>query len=220
MHRLTPSSECDNARITKACLPCAQVKARCEVVIEDETCKRYISPHYHLPVNLTRTRCRRLNKTCSGQPPGAHRRKKLKTSEVARLEEKLDGVTAILAASHRTSSGVGGLPPSNPVDLSPAAWIDQFIQRDLQGEMLLQTFRREIQSLFPFIVIPTSTTYLDLREEKPFLVLAVVMVGCRRDQALQTAIAKRLREIISHNILIKGEKSLDMLQSLLVYVNW
>ncbi|OQV08214.1 Fungal specific transcription factor domain-containing protein [Cladophialophora immunda] len=104
--------------------------------------------------------------------------------------------------------------------MSPAAWIDPFVQNELEAEMILETFRTQIQPLFPFVVIPPSMSYLVLKQKKPFLVLAILMVGCRHDQARQIALAKGLREIISHNILIKGEQSLDLLQSLLVYVNW
>jgi hypothetical protein len=104
--------------------------------------------------------------------------------------------------------------------LGPATWIAHFIPSDSEGEMILQTFRSEMEPLFPFVVTVPSMTFRDLKEKKPFLVLTILMVGCRHDQIQQTAIARKIREILSHNILIKGEQSLDLLQSLLVYVNW
>lgn len=74
--------------------------------------------------------------------------------------------------------------------------------------------------LFPFVVILPSMTFIELRDKKPFLLLAILMLGFRHDQVRQTAIAKKIREIISYNVLIKGEQSLDILQCLLVYLNW
>ena len=86
--------------------------------------------------------------------------------------------------------------------------------------MILHTFRGEIAPLFPFVVILPSMTFTDLREKKPFLALAILMVGYRHDHVRQTAIAKSMRDIISYKLLIKGERNLDILQSLLVYVDW
>nr|KAK5451282.1 hypothetical protein LTR18_001301 [Exophiala xenobiotica] len=63
-------------------------------------------------------------------------------------------------------------------------------------------------------------TFAELRHEKPLLVLAIMMVSCRHDQMRQTAIAKKLRELISHKMLIQGERNLDILQCLLVDLSW
>jgi len=115
---------------------------------------------------------------------------------------------------------VGASPASNPADFAPAAWIDQFITSDSEAEMMLQSFCSEMAPLFPFVVILPSMTFIELRDKKPFLLLAILMLGFRHDQVRQTAIAKKIREIISYNVLIKGEQSLDILQCLLVYLNW
>lgn len=63
-------------------------------------------------------------------------------------------------------------------------------------------------------------TFVALKEQKPLLVLAILMVDCRNDRIRQTTIAKKIREIISSDLLIKGEHNLDLLQCLLIYVNW
>ena len=61
---------------------------------------------------------------------------------------------------------------------------------------------------------------MEFSEKKPFLFLVIIMVACRRDQARQTAITRKLREIISYSVLVKGEQSLDLVQGLLLYVSW
>ncbi|EXJ68069.1 uncharacterized protein A1O5_08684 [Cladophialophora psammophila CBS 110553] len=63
-------------------------------------------------------------------------------------------------------------------------------------------------------------TFVEMRQKKPFLVLAILMVGYRQDPARQTTIAHKLREMVSHSMLVQGKKSLDMLQALLVYLSW
>ena len=101
-----------------------------------------------------------------------------------------------------------------------AAFIDQTIDSDSEGETLLQAFRKDIEPLFPFVLTLPSMTFVDLKEQKPLLVLVILMVGCRYDQVRQTAIARKIREIISYDLLMRGEQNLDLLQCLLVYVNW
>ena len=160
-----------------------------------------------------------MNKKCSGQAPGAHKRKFGKVSQVASLEEKLDGVAAILTASQRVSTGASD-GSSILSDLEPVAYINQFISNSDEAEMILDRFRTVTTPLFPFVVVPPNMNFADLKEQKPFLTLAVLMVGCRHDHVQQTNIAQTIREIVSNRVLIKGERNLDMLQCLLVYVSW
>jgi hypothetical protein len=132
----------------------------------------------------------------------------------------LNGVTSILASSQLVASGLNVLLPPDSPDCAPSAWIDLFVKNDVEADLMLQTYRSEIQPLFPFVVILPSITFTLLRQEKPLLVLAILMVSCRHDQVRQTTIAKKLRELISHKMLIKGERNLDILQCLLVYLSW
>jgi hypothetical protein len=111
-------------------------------------------------------------------------------------------------------------PSLSSLDNGPAAYIDQSINNGREAEIVLQSFRIEMTPLFPFVVIPPSMTFVEMRQKKPFLVLAILMVGCRQDPARQTTIAHKLREMVSHSMHIQGEKSLDMLQALLVYLSW
>jgi len=85
---------------------------------------------------------------------------------------------------------------------------------------MLQIYCSEMQPLFPFVVTLPGVTFAELRQQKPLLVLALLMVSCRHDQPRQIAIARKLRELISYMMLIKGERSLDILQCLLVYLSW
>lgn len=107
----------------------------------------------------------------------------------------------------------------DPVDLTAAAWVDHFVQNDSEAELMLENFRK-VNPLFPFVIIPPGIVFKALKEQRPYLILSILMVSCRNDQAQRRVIAQKIREIISHNILVKGEQSLDILQCLLVYVNW
>lgn len=185
------------ARVPKACLPCAKVKARCEVDAGCSACQR----------------CRRLKKTCRGQAPGAHRRTQ-RTPDIA------NGADAFLAASRLASNGPGTDPYASPADLTPSTCIAQVFSDDSETEIILQTFKDVFQPLFPFVVLQEGVSSQDLRRNKPFLFLVILMVASRHDEVRQAFIAKKLRDIISYTLLVKGERSLEILQGLLIYVNW
>ncbi|OAL38891.1 hypothetical protein AYO20_01642 [Fonsecaea nubica] len=175
-------------------------------------------------------RCLRLKKACRAQPPGAHRRKPrqesyadiLRIRDVTRLEQKLDGMTAILTASR-----LGALKPTNsPLQLSTVpllsltACFDQFIKSSDEARLMLDVFRNEFMPYFPFVIIQPHTSLEELREQKPFLLMVVMLVTCRHDIPRQTALGKTLKELIGQKMMTYGEQSLDLLQGLLVYLAW
>ncbi|EHY57189.1 Transcription factor opdL [Exophiala dermatitidis] len=209
---LSPPNEGPGPRVIKACVPCARLKVKCENEPGANVCKR----------------CRRLGKLCTVQQPGSQTHKKLKkSSTVARLEEKLDGVAAILAASERDRERMRGgdqpetsdFPP-HPALLSPTTCLEQHIKDETEAQLILDAFRNDMAPFFPFVVIPPAMTVDQLKRKNPFLLLSAMMVGCRHDKVRQMAMAKAFRELVSHRILVKGEQSLDLLQSLLVYIAW
>lgn len=144
------------------------------------------------------------------------------SSDVSRLEEKLDGVAAILAASNKTgaSNVAASQGLSRDVCLSSASEIERFVKNDQEAESFLNAFRDKMAPYFPFVVVPESTSLEDLKERKPFLLLVLVTLGCRHDVPRQTTMAKRIRELLSERILLKGEQNIDLLQGLLVYLAW
>ncbi|OCT49937.1 putative trna processing endoribonuclease protein [Cladophialophora carrionii] len=137
--------------------------------------------------------------------------------DVSRLERKLDGVAAILAASDNVGlarASSGQTPPTI------GGYIDQFLQSDDEAHLMLDIFRNELTPHFPFVVISPWVTSSDVRARKPFFFLTVMMITCRHDIPRQGAIAKAIREILSQRMLIKSEQSLDMLQGMLFYLAW
>ncbi|KAL2428740.1 hypothetical protein ABEF95_006154 [Exophiala dermatitidis] len=209
---LSPPSEGPGPRVIKACVPCARLKVKCEIEPGARVCKR----------------CRRLGKLCSAQQPGSQTRKKpKKSSTAARLEEKPDGVAAILAASERDRGRMWGgelLETSefalHPGLLSPIACLEEHIKDETEAQLILHAFRNDMAPFFPFVVIPPTMSIDQLKRKSPFLSLSAIMVGCRHDKVRQMAMAKAFRELVSHRILVKGEQSLDLLQGLLVYIAW
>lgn len=88
------------------------------------------------------------------------------------------------------------------------------------AEMALLIFQTKLASRFPFVVIPAATTYQQLRQAKPFLSQTVVLVASKQNEASRTEGENLLLAYLSEHLVVRGEKSLDLLQGLLVYIAW
>jgi len=87
-------------------------------------------------------------------------------------------------------------------------------------ETYLETFRTQMAGYFPFVVIDKGISARDLKKNKPFLFKTVVMAGSYKDVGRQAALGKEVAEYLSRRVLVEGEKNLDLLQGLLVYLSW
>lgn len=87
-------------------------------------------------------------------------------------------------------------------------------------ETILNFYRNNIADKFPFVVITPSTTAYALSRDKPLLFKAIVMVASAQDVKAQAAMAEEIVEYLSLHLLLRSEKSLDMLQGLLVFMGW
>lgn len=81
-------------------------------------------------------------------------------------------------------------------------------------------FYRSKTASFPFVYISPDCSLDRLRREKPFLLHAILTCGAQSNLKLQQALELELRELLSRKMLIAGEKSMDLLQGLLVYLAW
>jgi len=73
---------------------------------------------------------------------------------------------------------------------------------------------------FPFVIIPAGTTADKLRQEKPFLYMTILMVASYEDNKIQIMMAKEIWEYLCMHMIIQAEKSLDLLQGLLILIAW
>ncbi|KIW16859.1 hypothetical protein PV08_04049 [Exophiala spinifera] len=87
-------------------------------------------------------------------------------------------------------------------------------------ERLFSDFRTTFNRYFPYVVIPPHETTASIRKEKPFLFRTCVSVACHADPVTQSQLAEELLRYIGERMLIKSEKSLDILQGLLVFISW
>lgn len=87
-----------------------------------------------------------------------------------------------------------------------------------QAEEALRRFQI-LGSPFPFVVVPGMS--LDaLRRHRPFLLLAILAMGTEANETLQHKIERELKETLSRKLIVSAEKSLDLIQGILVYLAW
>ncbi|KAH8701458.1 hypothetical protein GQ44DRAFT_778646 [Phaeosphaeriaceae sp. PMI808] len=156
-----------------------------------------------MTVALSHT-CHRLDKECI--PSSCVRKKSAKkpgASKRAQLEDKLDDLVSILRTQHATPQPDG-----------MEAMCDQSIT-----EEELMKFRGLHLPHFPLIHLPSNLSAEQLNHEKPLLSLAIKTI-CNKAYSSQAKLSKKLRERIALKMMVDGEKSLDLLLSVLTCMTW
>lgn len=89
----------------------------------------------------------------------------------------------------------------------------------VEAENLIHEFRTMIE-FFPFITLSPTTTAQELSSEKPLLLLAALMTASYSNRLLQSAIEQLYKQDLASRVIVHAQKSLDALQSILVYLAW
>lgn len=87
-------------------------------------------------------------------------------------------------------------------------------------DVALEAYRTHMQPLFPFVVIPPGVAAAQLGATRPFLMAAVRMVTSIRSLRSMRAQMYALKKHISDYMLIRSERSMDLLLGLIVTVGW
>lgn len=86
-----------------------------------------------------------------------------------------------------------------------------------EASFLLLEFRTQMAAQLPFVVIPDAASQ-SLRRERPMLWKAIMTAASVHDPLRQEVLGRKLMEEFSTRLLLRGEKSLDLLQALLVHI--
>ncbi len=87
-------------------------------------------------------------------------------------------------------------------------------------ETLLTIYRNQLSSMFPFVIIPAGTTPRQLQATRPFLLKVIRMVASVRHLRLVRGQTRAVMEHISNAMLMRSERSLDLLQGILVFLGY
>ena len=85
-------------------------------------------------------------------------------------------------------------------------------------ETLLSIYRNQLSSPMPFVIIPAGTTSGQLQATRPFLMKVIRMVASVRHLRLVRGLSRAVMEYISDAMLMKSERSLDLLQGILIFL--
>lgn len=271
-HGKSTSDPEHEAKRSRACEPCRQLKVRCDPDPDhpEGSCKR----------------CAKARRTCIVTAPTRKRQKKT-DSRVAELERKIDALTATLqtsnstgallsghspreepglgwsgktkiAGSKRQASGevkasAGMLAPQYSRPASPSAeqiptaskqwrrpvadeWassakpgasnefadmIDRGIISHNTANLAFERYVVQMAPELPFVVFPPGTTMGEVRRNKPFLFLSIIAASVSVfNPDAQPILVNELYRIIAEQVVVKGYKSLELVQTIMVCAIW
>lgn len=85
-------------------------------------------------------------------------------------------------------------------------------------QSLLETYRT-MAEFFPFVLLPRECFCGDLIHQRPIFLFAVLTAASYDSSQLQVSLSREFRKVVMVKIM-NGEKSLDLLQGLLVFIAW
>jgi len=98
--------------------------------------------------------------------------------------------------------------------------VDRGIITADEASALFQRYTDRMAPHLPAVIFPSGTTIDDIRRFKPILFLALMSVASSETPATQRILVRDLMDIFANKIIIRGEKSLELVQSIMVSVIW
>lgn len=86
--------------------------------------------------------------------------------------------------------------------------------------ILFDRYMRLMAPTMPFVVIPEGTDAWEIAQQKPFLMQVITTVAFFHDLPRQQVMVKDLMRQISEKLLMRNEKSLEVLQGIMILIAW
>ncbi|KAI0429241.1 hypothetical protein F5Y09DRAFT_310821 [Xylaria sp. FL1042] len=86
--------------------------------------------------------------------------------------------------------------------------------------VLFQRYTDRMAVHLPAVVFPPGTTAADIRTRSPILFLAIMSVASSETPNTQRQLVKELMQIFADEIVMRGHKSLELVQALIISVVW
>ncbi|KAJ9603318.1 hypothetical protein H2200_012096 [Cladophialophora chaetospira] len=187
-------------------------------------------------------RCTRLGKDCQTPEVKQRKRKARLRGRVEQLESSYSEILSLLkqrpqsetnavatapisTPSHASTSQLSqATDATSPLGLTaghPNAEKNELLQIPSEEcHILLNDYRRMTNTNFPYVIIPDTCTAATLVDERPMLAQAIFIATTWRHPARQHALRDKFLSEFSERYFIKSERSLELLQALLVYFGW
>ncbi|KAJ5273800.1 hypothetical protein N7478_008925 [Penicillium angulare] len=89
------------------------------------------------------------------------------------------------------------------------------------AQMSFHRYVNQMADEMPVVVFPPGTTMGDVRRDKPALFLAIIAVSVASfKKDLQMPLINECYQLIADNVVVKGRKSLELVQALLITAIW
>ncbi|KAK4248168.1 hypothetical protein C7999DRAFT_13879 [Corynascus novoguineensis] len=119
-----------------------------------------------------------------------------------------------------SSSSVTPQPGGETVnDLKPDV-IDRGLMTMELANKLFVRYTTEMCRHLPGVVLPPDMTASELRVSKPILFLAIMAAASSEMSKLQRTLTKEIMQVYADRVIIRGNKSLELVQAILVSVIW
>ncbi|KAM0250135.1 hypothetical protein ACHAP5_002452 [Fusarium lateritium] len=195
-------------------------------------------------------------------PQVTQRKKRGKSTRVAQLEKKIDGIVSLLAANQR--NGLSPLTPESPQETQPQTHhhqqphshshshneaplinsavtipLDVITHSDIpvhfSGTLelfpgfrithqhaadCLTIYRRDYVPNFPFVPVPEHMTSHELFVESSLLFWTILAVVSPLEDKVQMEFKLWFRKHLAEHLVVRQEKSVDILQAILIYLAW
>lgn len=134
-----------------------------------------------------------------------------------RPEESADEDTEVTRPSSPWTNTA--TPESSPANSNLSQTSGNFLD-STECQKLLSSFR-EMIPYFPFLIIPDDIDAKSLSEEKHFLFLAIMAAASfSHATKFQASLDKEFRQALSTKVIMGGQKSLEIIQGIIVYLLW
>lgn len=144
------------------------------------------------------------------------------TPKRSKLEDKLDEVVSLLRTQRAAPLAMS---PDDQLVLTPESSIlphrltDSPNNNDHLSRRQLVDFRTNYLHYFPFIYVSENPTTDDFHLRHPLLCHAIRTV-LTKAITQQSRLSKQLREQLASRIIVQGERSIDLLLSLIMCIAW
>jgi hypothetical protein len=137
------------------------------------------------------------------------------------IRSNLPSIPSSLSTSQRgTSNGFMSPSESDPIPASQASDVigRGLLSMDVAND-LVASYLANLVQFFPIVALPEGTRAFELRNSKPVLFLAIIAAtSLGVDPDLSHKLNEELIRVYADLIFVKGQKSLELVQSLLITV--
>ncbi|KAJ5815217.1 hypothetical protein N7474_006994, partial [Penicillium riverlandense] len=171
--------------------------------------------------------CLRLGRECILRETGRRFNGFQKDRKIEALESRIkELLTDRAATSEERSEDPSDLASNvgNTSVLDGASDLHDVVDRGFlsmeTAERYLEAFQTIMTPQFPFVVVPPRVSAMQLRQDRPFLFLAILASASYENMPLQRLLGAEVKKVVASRMVLNGDVSFDLLQGLLVFLAW